>query len=76
MYPNITPNTLSLRKSNGIPISIVHLEMQFYVGIQRSDIIAKIMSTRENMIIWFTSTTFILDRGKYVTLRFHGLLPK
>jgi len=69
MNPNITSNTLSFRKSNRIPIFIVHLETQFYRGILRYDIIVKIMSTRENTIFWFTSTAFIFDRGKVVTIK-------
>jgi len=73
MYTNITLNTLPLRKSNGIPISIVHLEMQFFIRISRMHIIAKFMFTRENMLFWFTSTTFIFDREKSVTFTLYNL---
>ena len=67
MYTNITLNTLPLRKSNGLPISIVHLETQFFITIIRMDIIAKYMLTRENSFFRFTSNTFIFDRGKDAT---------
>jgi len=73
MYTSIILNTLPLRKSNGIPISIMHLEMQFFLRIIRMDKIAKFMLTRGNMLFWFTSSTFIFDRGKSVTFTLYNL---
>ena len=46
MYTNITLNTLPLRKSYGIPILIVHLEMQFFIRIYKMDVIAKLVLAR------------------------------
>jgi hypothetical protein len=73
MYTNIILNTLPLRKIYGIPFLIVHSEMQFFIRIFRMDVIAKIVLTRGNTIFWFTSSTFIFDRGKSVTFSLYNL---
>ena len=75
MYTNIILNTLPLRKSYGIPFLIVHLEMQFFIRIYRMDVIAEFVLTRGNTIFWFTSSTFIFDRGKTAIIVHLSVLP-
>ena len=64
MYTSIILNIFSLRKIHGLPMSLVHLEMQVIIRYTRMDRITISLMTRGNRIFKTTSVTFIFDRGK------------
>jgi len=79
MSSNITPNSFSSRKSNSIPILIVHLEMQFLLGICQNYINQRkydslvhqyeIYIDRGKLSTIKITVSFTVDRGKLSTIK-------